>query len=265
MIDLFFIKVFLSFIVGSIWITGVSILAEKFGPKIGGAIAAIPATMVVAILFIGLTQSLEAAVQSTTAVPIMLGVNIIFTLVYLIFSRKNFYVGLFSALTVWFALAAYIKIIRSENLINSIFFYVISLICGYYCIEKVLKVPSITMKKIIYTPRLITIRSAIAGGIIVSAVIAARYSGPFLGGIIASFPALSIAMMIIIYHEHGVPYTASFFKNFTLVGTINVFTFIFSIRYTYPLLGLAMGTTISFLVSLLSSYLTYQLINKRLS
>ena len=37
MVDsIFVLKVLIAFIIGSVWITGSTIIAEKFGPKIGG-------------------------------------------------------------------------------------------------------------------------------------------------------------------------------------------------------------------------------------
>jgi hypothetical protein len=53
----FWIKLFLGFIVGSIWVTLTTVSAERFGSKVGGLIGGLPSTVVIALLFIGLTQS----------------------------------------------------------------------------------------------------------------------------------------------------------------------------------------------------------------
>ncbi len=79
MIDPFFVRLLLSFVTGFFWITLLTVVAERFGTKIGGAIAGIPATMVVALLFIGITQSAEMASQATTLVPLVVGLNALFT------------------------------------------------------------------------------------------------------------------------------------------------------------------------------------------
>ena len=50
--DIFIIKLILSFIVGVVWITCVTVFAEKFGSRVGGAVAGIPATMVTNLFFI---------------------------------------------------------------------------------------------------------------------------------------------------------------------------------------------------------------------
>lgn len=45
----FVIKTIISFVVGFVWITVASIFAERLGPRLGGVIAGLPATMVVAL------------------------------------------------------------------------------------------------------------------------------------------------------------------------------------------------------------------------
>ena len=57
----FWYKLLLSFLVGGCWVTLTTIIAEKFGSKIGGLLGGLPSTIVVSLLFIGLTQNAEVA------------------------------------------------------------------------------------------------------------------------------------------------------------------------------------------------------------
>ena len=84
MIDIFILKLILSFIVGSIWITLATIIAEKFGTKLGGVIAGLPSTVVIALFFIGWTQTPLIASQSTSMVPIVMGIGALFVMIYMI-------------------------------------------------------------------------------------------------------------------------------------------------------------------------------------
>ena len=59
----FWIKFGLSFLVGGVWVTLSSVAAERFGSKAGGLIGGLPSTIVVTLLFIGLTQSAERAAE----------------------------------------------------------------------------------------------------------------------------------------------------------------------------------------------------------
>jgi hypothetical protein len=51
----FWLKLILSFIVGSLWVTLTTLSAERFGSKVGGLIGVLPSTVVIALLFIGFT------------------------------------------------------------------------------------------------------------------------------------------------------------------------------------------------------------------
>ena len=83
----FWIKFGLGFFVGSIWITISSVASERFGSKVGGLIGGLPSTIVVTLLFIGLTQTAERAAESAIIVPLVMGVNGIFVAVFISLSQ----------------------------------------------------------------------------------------------------------------------------------------------------------------------------------
>lgn len=60
-------------LVGSIWITASTIIDEKISRKLGGLIAGLPSTTIRSLLFIGITQSTDAAVQASLIVPFSSG------------------------------------------------------------------------------------------------------------------------------------------------------------------------------------------------
>ena len=265
MIEIFYIKLILSFVVGSIWITLLSVFAEKLGARIGGAIAGIPATMVVALFFIGWTQTPQVASQATTIVPLIVGINAMFTILYISLYRFGFYISLIASLIFWFILSYFLVLTRFDNFVYSLLGYFILLLLSYYILEKKLNIKTVGGKKINYTLLKILFRSAIGGFVIAFSVLMAKISGPLLGGIFASFPALTVALIIIMNYIHGFNFTASLLKNFIISGTVNVVFFTIAVRYTYVYLGLMLGTITSLLLSFLSAYLTYQFINKKLS
>ncbi|NQT97128.1 MAG: DUF3147 family protein, partial [Candidatus Marinimicrobia bacterium] len=98
---LFWYKLLQSFLAGSIWVTATTLIAEKFGSKIGGFVGGLPSTIIIALLFIGLTQSPQDAIRATTVVPLMMGFNGIFMVLYLLNVKRGFALGLTSALVVW--------------------------------------------------------------------------------------------------------------------------------------------------------------------
>ena len=66
----FLLNVFLSFVLAGTWISFATILAEKFGSKIGGLIANLPSNILISYLFIALTSSPEFVAEISVSLPI---------------------------------------------------------------------------------------------------------------------------------------------------------------------------------------------------
>ena len=179
-------------------------------------------------------------------------------------SRINFYLSLITSLVIWFIISFIIILLGFNNFIYSIILYIPLILFSYYILEKRLIIKSQEKIKVNYNFFQIILRGIIGGLTISIAVLLAKTGGPLIGGVFASFPALTIALILILYFNHGLAFSAALLKNFIISGTLNVLIFIISIRYTYLYLGLFYGTLISFIISLICSYATYKLINKKL-
>lgn len=264
--DPFTIKAALSFVVGSIWITALSLFSERLGSKIGGAIAGIPATMVMSLAFIGITQSAQAAAATTTVIPLMLGVNIIMVSVFLtLMSRlgSGFWLSLSASLCCWLLLSCLV-VTYNPTLLVSLFVYLLVVVVGYIVVEHTLSIVSVPGGRVTSTKAQILFRGLIAGATVCGAVLAARYSGPTLGGVFATFPALTVALMLIFKMSGSEKLLPAFLKNFIVVGTINVCVFVLTVRYMFPVIGVGWGTVCSLTISLLTSYVLYLLVNKNM-
>lgn len=262
--DLFVIRLVTSFIVGGVWISALTYLSERFGTKVGGAIAGVPATMVVALFFIGLTQSPAAAAETTTLIPLVLGVNAIFVLIYIALARKGFCQGIAGAIIFWFAAAYGIHQAAISSFAGALALYTALIITSYFVIENKMQIMFVDSVAMRYTKTQVVLRGIVGGFFIALAVLMTRIGGPLLGGIFATFPALTVALIVIAHANHGIAYVESLLKNFIIAGTVNVLIFVILVRLTFPNVGLYYGTLASFVGSLLGSYAAYQLINKKL-
>lgn len=260
--NIYLFKLCVSFFIGAIWITLITIFSEKFGSKIGGIIASIPATIVVSLFFISITQTKSFAVNSINMIPIMLGINIIMVLVYIYFARISFNLGLFISIAFWFLASFIIYINKINDFYLSILIYFCILIISYFILKYFFEIKSIRSKILIYTNKEIFFRAFFGGGIVFFAVIMSKIGGPLIGGIFAPFPALTISLMVITHKNHGIKFTESLLKNFILTGTINVLIYVISLKILYNYFNVYLSTIFAVIISFIFTYLFY-IISKR--
>ena len=263
MVDVFIQKLILSFIVGSVWITLTTILAERYGTKIGGVIAGLPSTILIALFFIGWTQSPSVAVAATSIVPIVGGINCLFIVAYIYLVKINFWLSLVGSLLLWSVLSFGLVIIRFDNFILSLIAYAVLLFLCYNILEKKLVVKSKPGKKIKYTFSILLFRGLFSGLIISLAVIMGKIGGPLFGGMFAMFPAMFLGTLVITYFTHGALFSSAVMKVSTLAG-MSIIVYGIMVRYTYLPLGLLAGTGVSILVAFGSAYLIHYSVIRRM-
>jgi len=261
--SLFLLKLVLSFIVGSLWITAGTVLAEKYGTKVGGFIAGLPSTILISLFFIAWTQSLEVAVEATTIIPVIGGINCLFILTYIFLVKINFWLALCGALFVWSALSSWLVAIQFNNFALSLMLYVSLLVISYHIVEKAAKVKSESGRVIRYTVSIMVFRGLFSGCIIVLAVVLSKIGGPLLGGMFAMFPAMFIGTLFITFFSHGASFSSAVMKA-SIIGAISVVLYGVTVRYTYIPLGLWQGTVISIAVSFGSGFFVHRFITKKI-
>ncbi|MBL7086061.1 MAG: DUF3147 family protein, partial [Candidatus Cloacimonetes bacterium] len=199
----FLLKLLLSFFLGGVWITFATIIAERFGSKLGGVIAGIPSTIIISLFFIGWTQSPIIASKATTVVPIIMGIDALFVVVYALLRNRNFYIALGGALLFWAVSSFILALIEFDSFLFSLIGFVVFVVISYYILEKRYSFPSESPKYTKYTLPLLAIRGILSGSIIAFAVLMAKIAGPLVGGMFSAFPAVMLSTMIITYYSHG--------------------------------------------------------------
>ncbi|MCF7826240.1 MAG: DUF3147 family protein [Candidatus Marinimicrobia bacterium] len=258
----FLIKLALSFLVGSVWITSVTVIAERFGSKIGGFIGGLPSTIVVALLFIGLSQSTQDASRAAVMIPMVMGVNGLFILIYLARVHKGLVQALLTALAVWFVVIAGIVMSGVESAFVSFLVWAISLGVAYYITEHVMHIAHKGGVRVPYTTRQIVTRGVVSGFIISLAVLISRLTGPVIGGIASNFPVIFMSTLFITYRTGGAEFSRAVAKTLMISGMINVGVYSFTAHFAYHFLDLASGTLLAVIVSGLSAMVAYRIIRK---
>ena len=260
----FLFKLLLSFIIGGIWITFATIIAERFGSKLGGVIAGIPSTIIISLFFIGWTQSPIIASQATTVVPIIMGIDALFVVVYALLINRKFYVALGGALLFWAVSSFILALVGFDSFLISLIGFVVFVVLAYYILEKRHSFHSESSKYTKYTVRTFLIRGILSGSIIAFSVLMAKIAGPLVGGMFSAFPAVMLSTMIITYFSHGTNFSLAVLKIITISGPVNVLAYAIAVRCLYGGVGLIWGTVLSFIVSLISSFLVYQFVKRKM-
>lgn len=261
--DPFWVKWFLSLIVGSFWITASTIIAEKISGKVGGLIAGLPSTAVISILFIGFTQGTDAAVRASLIVPFSSGLYCFFFLSYLILSKRGFKQGLLGSLIVWFIFAFLAFFFKPQSIFTSVVLWLILVIsCIWWVVTNIHINEQRIRKKIISSP--VGFKAALSGIVISLIVLLSKVAGPTWGGIFATFPALTISAFLITVRSGGVEFTRLMAKNILISTTTTIGLFAILTYLSFPFMGIWLGTFVSYFVLLLISLPLYYFVFDKL-
>ncbi len=258
----FLIKLALSFLVGSIWITSVTVIAERFGSKIGGFIGGLPSTIVVALIFIGLTQSNIAASRAAVMIPLVMGVNGFFILIYLATVHRGLIKAILGALFFWGIMIWFVIQLDLEGFWISFTVWLSALIFCVYITERVMNIAHKGGIRVPYTMQQIVTRGIISGLIISTAVLITKLAGPMVGGIFSNFPVIFMSTLYITHRTGGREFSRAVAKTLMLSAMINVGVYSFTAHFAYQHLGLVWGTSIAITVSIISASITYRVIRK---
>jgi uncharacterized membrane protein (GlpM family) len=259
----FWLKVGLSFIVGSTWVTVTTLSAERFGSRVGGLIGGLPSTVVIALLFIGITQSAEVAAQATTVMPLAQGLNGLFVLSFMVLIRRGLPAALAGALPIWFGFAGILYLLNIQSFLVSIAGWLILLGFCTIVLEKWMIIPPHGKLALTYPPTQLVWRAVFGGSVISFAVIMGKAGGPMVGGIFGSFPAMFLSTLVITAHMGGADFCRSVGKALLISGLVNVPIYEILVRYLYPRVGLGWGTVMALLGAMVTGYLTYQFMKHR--
>lgn len=261
----FWLKIALSFIVGSVWVTLTTLIAERFGSKAGGLIGGLPSTVVIALLFIGYTQSPQIAAQATTVMPFAQGLNGLFLLTFMLLIRGGLRKALIGACTVWLIQSCFLYWLDIQAFWISLVGWLILLGIYMIVLGKWLIIPSRSKLEVVNPPQQIVWRAGFGGLVIALAVFMGKLGGALTGGIFGSFPAMFLSTLVITYLSGGSDFSRSVGKSLLISGLINVPLYEIAVRYLYPRVGLVPGTLIAIGFSLITGYLTFRLMKTRLA
>ena len=259
--DSFFLHLFLAFAVGSLWVTIITIVAEKKGSILGGILGGLPSTSAFSFFFIGINQSSAAAVQATTVFPLAFGITSAYLFFFAFFAQKGFSRGISVSLLLWFAFSGLIVASGLRDFAFSLVGGAAISVLTYYFFTKKLKLQNLKGEARLYKIREVVLRGVGAGSLVLISVLLSQIGGPVLGGIAAAFPAVFTSTLIILNRSRGTEFSRAVTKPLVLSWYPNdLFPYCVAVRYLYPSFGIWLGTLVSYALvvplAILSYYIT---------
>ena len=261
MIDtLLLIRLVLAFAVGSLWVTVITIIAEKKGSVIGGILGGLPSTSAFSFLFIGINQSPATAVEATTVFPLAFAITSAYLFFYAFFVQKGFGRGILISLLIWFTISGVVVASGESDFALSIVSGVAISVLTYYAFTKKLKLQRLEGEEKLYKIHEVALRGVGAGALVCLSVLLSQVGGPLLGGISAAFPAVFTSTLIIMNRSKGTEFSRAMTKPLVLSGILTIIPFSVAARYLYPSFGVWLGTLASYALVVPLAILSYYVV-----
>lgn len=240
-------QVVIPFILSALVVVLVTVIAEKFGTKVGGIFGTLPSTLVVALIFIAINKGTDFASEAAAVVPAELGINVVFLLVFALLVHRSVPFAFLTTFVVWGILSSLLVLFNMNSIVFSVLIYLLAVVGGFFVLEFWKNRPSSGMVKVYYTARKIAFRGILAG-IFIALAVSLSNIGSVISGIFSVFPAILSSTMIISVREHGPDFAAGMAKSM-LLGLSSVCAYAALIHFLYPVYGIIIGTIVAYLVS----------------
>ncbi|BCV47204.1 hypothetical protein I6M54_21180 [Shewanella algae] len=236
-------------------VVGLSLVAERVSPRVAGILSGYPLGTAIALFFIGIELGEPFAAASATAalsgfiaslllicgyaLGIRLGGERPLPLVALLGSG----LGLLA-----FGLSGYLLSLLNLNLLGGS----LALLLAIVLVGLVLaKIPDATVAKPVrLSPLVLLLRAAAAAIIVLLVTAAAKLLTPAQAGILAAFPITLYPFLLIIHLAYGAPQAQTIIKHYPR-GLGSLMCYVIAVSWLYPLLGIAWGTALAFVVATL--------------
>ena len=250
------LPVVLSFVITALWVTVATVVAERWGTKVGAVVTTLPSSAVVAFWFIGVEQGADFAARTAVVIPAEMGINVVFLGLFVALSRRGLPVALAGALGCWTVLSALLYASDIDDLLLSWLLFLASIAGVTAWLRVSHRFAQQEGRSIAYTPGELAFRGLFAGLMISVSVVGAAVAGPVVAGILAIFPAIFTSTMVILFLRQGREFTGAV-GTIMVVSSTNVVVFTTVVHLAFPELGVAPGTLAALAVSYAWSFGMY--------
>jgi hypothetical protein len=241
----FWIQILQSFLIAGIWIALATLLAEKLGSKAGGAIANLPSTILISLVYVSIVRTPEYAAEAALAAPLGMAINTVFLFTYILMLRYHLVVAAMSALSVWFLLAWIVSQSAQITILYSLGLYFVATLITFYLLEYVFSVKSVGKQKRPFKWWIVAVRTIFAGSVVGTTVAISTFANSFWTGIFSTFPAVMLSSMTILTISQGPKFAQAVGKTMIL-ASINIVIYAILVHLFYATIGVLWGTLLAF-------------------
>lgn len=223
-----------------------SLLAEYVSPKVSGIISGIPTGTALILFFYGLENGTQFASESSLFNLVGMLSMQVFIYLYFIFSTKNTKTNIFISsiiATIGYLFVVFLLKQFNFNLLYALIVPLISIPLFTYIFKKIND--STIKNKVKLSPEILFIRAIVASLVILIITGIAQFVGPKWAGLLSAFPTTLFPLILIIHSTYGKENVHTIIKNVPK-GQWSMVIYVISIFYLYPLLGVYLGTLISY-------------------
>lgn len=116
-------QVVIPFLISATVAIVITLVAERYGTKIGGIIGTLPTNLAVVLVFIGINRGAVFAADAAVVVPAEMGINILFLAVFSVAAYRSLPCALVTSLSVWVLLSAGLYVAAVESVCLSLAIY----------------------------------------------------------------------------------------------------------------------------------------------
>lgn len=242
MSSLLLVHVLVGFVAGGLFVALCSLAAEHAGVEIGGLIAGFPSTAVVTLLMVALAESPQRAVEETTFVPAALGLNCILMAAFGLGARFGGPFALLLSLGTWILLAALSVTWVPRQLGWTLAQLGAGFLVGWMLTPGATTKSSPASKPPPWSLGQAAMRTTLGGCVVAIGIALSALGGPDLGGVATGFPAAGFSTLAIVSWSRGTSFAVGLLRPMMLSGSIIILIYALLVRWTYPTLGIWIGT-----------------------
>ncbi len=229
--DPFVTKVAASGVVGGVWIAGATFCAERFGSKVGGLIAGLPATAPVALFFIAVAQGPKVAFDAATAFPLAMAANVFFLISFLLLAQRGLPSAIAGSILIWCGAQGLLFMITPSSFEWAIGVWSLIVVSGICLLMGPLRVRPSAGVELHHSLFQMLGRAVFGGAIVGSAVILSRFGGALLGGVFSTFPAVIVSTLLVTSKTIDLEFSQSIVPALLVSSEINCVAFSVGFRF----------------------------------